>query len=194
MVVMAAAALHCRHRSYCRSHCPASFASRIHHPSTATSSRLSPFLAKPDGSDQHAHPLWAKPHPASGVVTVTAAQHSHITAPPRPSLQPPARQDFRPPSLMATSLLPGYSDSDSDADSPAPPPANSLKRKRAQDGQDAKPQLPPLPATFHDLYTTNARVSTSDDPSLHSGRKRAVPHIDGNWPTHVYLECMPAAR
>ncbi|KAF2648750.1 hypothetical protein K491DRAFT_698667 [Lophiostoma macrostomum CBS 122681] len=65
-----------------------------------------------------------------------------------------------------------------------------LKRKRAEDS--SRDQLPPLPAAFHDLYSTNARLSTSDDPSLHGGRKRAVPHVEGNWPSHVYLEWVPS--
>lgn len=88
-----------------------------------------------------------------------------------------------------------YSSSDSGRDTSAPrvPPSKVLKRKRgSRDTQrEASPSsaLPPLPATFHDLYASTARVSTSDDPSLHGGRKRAVPHVEGNWPSHVYLEC-----
>lgn len=68
-------------------------------------------------------------------------------------------------------------------------PAAARKRKLSNSAQD---DLPPLPAAFHDLYTTNARISTSDNPELHGGRKRAVPHVEGNWPSHVYLECKDA--
>jgi hypothetical protein len=64
--------------------------------------------------------------------------------------------------------------------------AAARKRKLSDSAQD---DLPPLPAAFHDLYATNARVSTSDNPELHGGRKRTIPHVEGNWPSHVYLEC-----
>ena len=75
--------------------------------------------------------------------------------------------------------LVAYSDSEEEDDSDNAPAAKRLKR-------DDSP--PPLPASFLNLYSSTVRVANTDDPSLHAGRKRLVAHVDGNWPTHIYLE------
>ncbi|KAL7270574.1 poly(U)-specific 3'-to-5' RNA exonuclease [Rhizina undulata] len=83
-----------------------------------------------------------------------------------------------------------YSDSDSDAASPQPPPSKSLKTAAFLSPKSSSPasDLPPLPSRFHDLYAVAPRVGQADDPALHGGRKRAIPHVQGNWPTHVFVE------
>ena len=78
--------------------------------------------------------------------------------------------------------LVAYSDSDGDDDGPAP-------KKRRVHGHKTSDEPPPLPATFHNLYSSTVRVSNTDDPSLHAGRSRVVKHVQGNWAAHVYLEC-----
>ncbi|KAL4814109.1 U6 snRNA phosphodiesterase Usb1 [Aspergillus spinulosporus] len=84
-----------------------------------------------------------------------------------------------------------YSDSESNSEKEAPP--RKIK-KASQDVRSRSPAstLPPLPASFHDLYASSVKVSVRDDPSLHGGRKRVIPHVEGNWPTHIYLEWYPS--
>lgn len=83
--------------------------------------------------------------------------------------------------MAAKQRLVDYSDSDT-SDVEAEPPA---KLRKTNDSG-----LPPLPSRFHDLYAVPPRMAKDDDPALHGGRKRAIPHVQGNWPTHVFIECM----
>ncbi|OJJ46088.1 hypothetical protein ASPZODRAFT_25980 [Penicilliopsis zonata CBS 506.65] len=88
-----------------------------------------------------------------------------------------------------------YSDSEaesgsgSESESAHEPLQQPAKKRRLE---HRSPTLPPLPAAFHDLYASSTRVSIRDDPNLHGGRKRAIPHVEGNWPTHIYLEWYPS--
>ncbi|KAB8238494.1 HVSL domain-containing protein [Aspergillus alliaceus] len=86
-----------------------------------------------------------------------------------------------------------YSDSESEEDpSQSEIPPRPVKRLRQESTATPVSALPPLPKAFHDLYASSTRISVKDDPSLHGGRKRVIPHVEGNWPTHIYLEWYPS--
>lgn len=46
---------------------------------------------------------------------------------------------------------------------------------------NVKPKLPMLLAVENQ--------SLEEDPEVHQMRKRTIAHVDGNWPSHVFINC-----
>lgn len=97
-------------------------------------------------------------------------------------------------------LLVSYADdseSESGTNISSPPVSKKRKRKDIEEPVEdpkSRSRLPPLPEKLHSLYASSTRTHPTDDPSLHDGRTRQVPHFEGNWPTHIYLECRSSSQ
>lgn len=39
------------------------------------------------------------------------------------------------------------------------------------------------------LLKVESSVSRRDSPSDHQNRTRQIPHVEGNWATHVFIDC-----
>ncbi|KAH8554292.1 hypothetical protein BGW37DRAFT_518026 [Umbelopsis sp. PMI_123] len=84
----------------------------------------------------------------------------------------------------------------SDSDSETSPEINQFGKRSREES------LPPLPTAFKHirtgtvtsgLFAINIHMQTNqadidDDPEKYQGRIRTVPHTEGQWPTHVYIE------
>jgi len=98
--------------------------------------------------------------------------------------QPPPAPPSQPTTAKSDQSLLTKRKRTANSDDENATPSQGKTRKQDHDRSDS----PAFPTGYHDLVTTTPH--TFHDPTLHGGRKRQTPHVEGNWPSHVYLLCM----
>lgn len=82
--------------------------------------------------------------------------------------------------------LVGYSDSSDSSDTDSEQ-SNYLNINTSQNVQSLKPSLP---LSFHSIYTANSKFASGSH--LYDGKSRVSAHVEGSWPTHIYLQWIPS--
>lgn len=67
---------------------------------------------------------------------------------------------------------------------------NDQDEKNRNTSELSKPSKLAPPSSFLNIYTSGPRLSPN--PALHNGKTRTVEHVEGSWPSHVYIEWIPS--
>jgi U6 snRNA phosphodiesterase len=76
-----------------------------------------------------------------------------------------------------------YSSSDSEDEARLLPPLEKKAKVIMKVNEELKPKLPML------LPSAKQSLEVKYCPEEHQSRIRSVPHVEGNWATHVFIEC-----
>jgi hypothetical protein len=47
----------------------------------------------------------------------------------------------------------------------------------------------PMPFKADDDYDDAAKKVKTNESDQHQGRTRTIPHQEGNWPSHIFIDC-----